>query len=283
MMHSISFRVRIFVAAAVLVVVGAGGIIASANHSWANYHWARTAHPFTLKLVDSVTANWNSYLGATSADWSKSTVLDTAVVSGNESSSTRKRCPAVLGKDRVCNAAYGNNGWLGLAQVWVYSDGHIAQGVVKVNDTYFNTVAYNTPAWRNLVMCQELGHTLGLGHTDENLSNFNEGTCMDYTNAPAGGVVNGFDYGPSNERPNQHDYDQLAGAIYAHLDSTNTTTSSIDGGGGGRPAIVGQDIDLNDPSAWGKAMKKDARGNPSLYERDLGKGQKLFTFVIWTD
>jgi hypothetical protein len=84
----------------------------------------------------------------------------------------------------------------------------------------------------------------------------------------------------SNEHPNKHDYDQLV-TTYTHLDSANTTTSSIDGGGKGKPATVGQDVDLDDPSAWGKAVKKDARGNNSLYERDLGKGEKLFTFVIW--
>lgn len=274
----------VLVAAAVLVSAGIYVSIAYATHSWGGYHWARTSNPFTLKLVDSVTTGWDSYLGTTSTDWSKSDVLDTTMVSGDDSNSTRKKCSAVLGKDRVCNATYGNNGWLGIARIWVYSDGHIAQGVVKVNDTYFNTAKYNTPAWRNLVMCQEVGHTLGLGHTDENFSNVNEGTCMDYTNAPAGGVVNGFDYGPSNEHPNLHDYDMLLDAImYGHLDSTDTTTSSIDSGGKGKPATVGQDIDLDNPSAWGKAVKKDARGNNSLYERDLGNGEKLFTFVIWAD
>ena len=52
----------------------------------------------------------------------------------------------------------------------------------EVNDTYFNTAKYNTPVWRNLVMCQEVGHTLGLDHQDEIFDNVNLGTCMDYTN-----------------------------------------------------------------------------------------------------
>src|SRR6266571_1036837 len=104
------------------------------------------------------------------------------------------------------------NGWLGVAQIWV-SGLHIIQGTVKLNDTYFNTSTYNKPEWRNLVMCQEVGHTFGLDHQDTNFSNTNLGTCMDYTSNPLGP--------PDNEHPNQHDYDELV-TIYNHLDSTTT-------------------------------------------------------------
>src|SRR3989344_8585733 len=96
-------------------------------------------------------------------------------------------CRATNGRVEVCNSKYGNNGWLGIAQIWVTGGEHITQGVVKLNDTYFNKSPYNTPAWRNLVMCQEVGHTLGLGHVDEIFNNTNLGTCMDYTNDPDGG------------------------------------------------------------------------------------------------
>ena len=50
-----------------------------------------------------------------------------------------------------------------LAQIWV-SGKPITQGATKVNNTYFDTPTYDTSAWRNLVMCQEVGHTLGLDH-----------------------------------------------------------------------------------------------------------------------
>src|SRR5512143_779986 len=56
---------------------------ASANHSWGGYHWARQANPFTLKLGDNVTSQWDSILGTTSSDWSQSTVLDTTIVAGS--------------------------------------------------------------------------------------------------------------------------------------------------------------------------------------------------------
>ena len=80
--------------------------------------------------------------------------------------------------------------------------------------TDFNTPTYNTPAWRQMVTCQEIGHTFGLDHQDENFNNPNLGTCMDYTSNPS-----------TNMHPNQHDYDQLV-TIYSHLDSTTTVGMS---------------------------------------------------------
>ncbi|MCA1831415.1 MAG: hypothetical protein LC750_01495 [Actinobacteria bacterium] len=190
---------------------------AGANHSWGGYHWARTANPFTLRLGDNVTSTWDPILATTSSDWSRSTVLDTTIVAG--SVTNPKNCKATLGRVEVCNAKYGYNGWLGIAQIWLQSGStHIVQGVVKLNDSYFNTSTYNSTAWRNLVSCQEVAHTFGLDHQDENFDNPNLGTCMDYTNDPS-----------TNQHPNQHDYDELV-TIYNHLDSSTTigqaTTSS---------------------------------------------------------
>lgn len=261
MEHNKNFSLKIALSALALAAL-AGAALAA--HSWNGYHWARTANPFTLNIVDSVTAGWDSHLKTASADWSASAVLDTAIGAGDDGKATRKRCPAALGKSRVCNAAYGNNGWLGIAQVWTYADGHIAQGVVKMNDTYFNTAKYNTPAWRNLVMCQEIGHTLGLDHQDENFNNPPLGTCMDYTSDPA-----------PNQHPNAHDYEELD-AIYAHLDSF-TTLSSLVGGSGAARGAAGEDAE------FGRPLKRDGRGRTSLFERDLGKGEKVFTFVFWAE
>ncbi|MBI2872888.1 MAG: hypothetical protein HYY00_06870 [Chloroflexi bacterium] len=246
---------------------------AFADHSWNGYHWARTSNPFTLKLVDSVTSAWNSYLGGASADWTASSMLDTAIVSGSDSSGTRKSCRAVLGYVRVCNSTYGNNGWLGIAQVWVSGD-HIGQGVVKLNDTYFNTATYNKPAWRQYVTCQEIGHTLGLDHQDENFSNANLGSCMDYTNDPDGSRYGQLD----NTHPNQHDYDQLA-TIYAHTDGyTSASASSTKPGAAPAPNGHPSDEDFGAP-----AGKKDQKGRDILFVKNLGGGAKAFTWVFWAD
>ncbi|MBI4304720.1 MAG: hypothetical protein HY678_00220, partial [Chloroflexi bacterium] len=125
---------------------------ASANHAWGNYHWAVQTDTFTLKLGDNLTtAEWDLYHAAVSGDWSVAYDLDTTIVAGTGCSNSPTRG---LGRTEVCNKKYGATGWLGLAQIWVYSDGHIAKAHAKMNDTYFNTSTYNTPSWKQMVLCQ---------------------------------------------------------------------------------------------------------------------------------
>jgi len=240
-----------------IIIAGSFASTASASHSWGGYHWARTANPLTLKLGDNLSTNWDAQLLLASIDWSVSSVLDTLVVPG---ATNPKNCKAVSGRIEVCNSKYGNNGWLGIATVWA-SGQHITQGTVKLNDSYFNTAKYNTPAWKNFVMCQEVGHIFGLDHQDENFNNANLGSCMDYTSDPS-----------TNQHPNQHDYDMLE-TIYAHLDS-KTTISQI-------PSSNKEEVDHSDPSTWGKKIHTHSDSHGDLYERDFGKGNKIFTFVVW--
>lgn len=232
---------------------------ANANHSWGGYHWARTANPFTLKLGDNVTSAWDSYLGTTSSDWSASDVLDTTIVTGQ--AGRPRQCRATVGRVEVCNTTYGNNGWLGLAGISI-SGSHITQGYVKLNDTYFNTASYNKPEWRNLVMCQEVGHTLGLDHQDTAFDNTNLGTCMDYTSNPLGP--------PSNERPDSHDMAQLS-SIYSHLDSTTTVGAALPSKGAA----------VTPASSFGRLVSSSHNGKVQTFVRDLGRGQLEVSFVIW--
>lgn len=236
---------------------------AHASHRWGEYHWARTSNPFALKLGDNLSTTWKSFLATTSSDWSQSSVLDTTVVTGG---TAQRRCRPTSGRVEVCNYKYGNNGWLGLAQIWV-SGSHITQGATKLNDTYFNTANYNTPAWRNLVMCQEIGHTLGLNHQDEDFNNAPLGTCMDYTSDPT-----------PNQHPNQHDRDELA-IIYAHLDSFTTIQSGTQKLPLGLSIAKGVlDSDFENRGEWGRELRNN--GHIALYERDFGGGHKLLTFII---
>ena len=245
-----------------MVMVGAVTLPADADNSWGGFHWARTANPFTLRLGNNLSSTWKPYLNTTSTDWTGSLVLDTSVVTGV---SSPKRCAASLGTVQVCNSTYGANGWLGVASVWA-SGNHITQGTVKVNDTYFNTAYYNTPAWRNLVMCQEVGHTLGLGHQDEDSSNPNLNTCMDYTSDPS-----------TNQQPNTHDYAQLD-LIYGHLDATTTATAAATARAN---ATVGRGSE-GERGEWGRLVRgSESPRSVAEYQRELPDGEQVFTFVIW--
>ena len=251
---------RLLILPLLAVLVFAAGTPAEATHSWGNYHWARTSNPFTLRLADNVTSAWDSALAGASADWTASSVLDTLVVPGVNNPKT---CKPTSGRVEVCNAKYGRNGWLGIAQIWA-SGSHITQGVVKLNDTYF-TGSYNTSAWRNFVMCQEVGHTFGLGHQDENFNNANLDSCMDYTSNPA-----------SNQHPNDHDYSLLE-QIYSHTDSTTTVKATEPSPGRGKAK--------ND---FGRAISgghstADGHHHDDVFVKDLGNGEVVLTHVFWAE
>ena len=244
----------------IVTLVAIGATDASASHSWGNYHWARTANPFTLELGSNTTGDWVGHLNTTATNWSKSNVLDSVKSAGRSGGN----CRPTSGRVEVCNKTYGNNGWLGLAQIWV-SGGHIVQGVAKMNDTYFNTSKYNNPNEKQHVMCQEVGHTLGLGHTSEDGSSQN--TCMDYFSNTGANATS-----TQSTEPNQHDYDQLA-LIYGHLDSTTTlksTTAAIARGG-----PTGADGDGTPVDA--------SRARGSWYVENLGGGNYLITHIRWID
>ena len=289
-----------------LVLVGLLAGIANAEHSWGSYHWdisTADSNGAPLILGDNLALsdpNWSNSLVNASSDWNA--LVDPASINPEPvlynkvirpEGGLNTSCDPVAGRIEVCNDAYGTDtGWLGIASIWATRGGskHITQGVVKLNDFFFDLPLYDSDPWRDFVMCQEVGHTFGLDHQDVDFSNLNLGTCMDYTNAPSGGVFEGFDYGSSNVHPNAHDYETLA-AIYAHLNPTAGDGDDGDGGngkgggngGGKKPkkADAGAEIDLNNPTEWGHAVQQDARGRNSLFERTLPNGQVLITHVFW--
>lgn len=195
-------------------VIGVAAVLtaslaANASHSWNNYHWARNTSSFNLQVIDSNTTSWDDELSLALSQWSQSSKLNMNITSYDSSSTTRQSCPTVAGKIRSCNYTYGANGWLGLASINLDGSGHITRGTSKMNDSYSTSFASQNQ--RRHVMCQELGHTLGLGHTSENGSVQN--TCMDYSTSS------------TSTAPNSHDYSQLS-SIYSHLDSYNSYSVS---------------------------------------------------------
>ncbi|MDL1894652.1 hypothetical protein FBQ82_00120 [Anaerolineae bacterium CFX7] len=240
--------------AAALLFVAAFPASTNANHSWGNYHWARTSNPFTINIIDSMSTDWDDNLNAAISDWNASSVMNVTKEAGASDTSTRRLCRPVKGKVRSCNYTYGTNGWLGLAQIWAKGS-HITQGTAKMNDSYLSSGYTETN--RQHVICQEIGHDWGLDHQDESGADLN--TCMDY------------DDNLSNPDPNQHDYQQLE-TIYAHLDSSSTI-------GAAPEAFI--NADLSERAQWGRLVRTSGNGRTSLFVRNFGGGNKVFTFVYW--
>ena len=244
--------------------------IGYAAHSWGTYHWARTANPFTLKLGDNLTtSDWKSKLAQTSQDWNSPQIfattspLLTAIIAGRSG----KRCAMVAGTTQVCNGSYGKNGWLGLATINITGGTHITQGSAKMNDSYFNTASYNNPNEKLHVMCQEIAHTFGLGHTTENGSSQN--TCMDYFSNTGANATSTL-----STTPNLHDFDRL-NIIYAHLDSTSTVAAMA--------AVTASASEPTDePKNWGQLKSQSKNGRSSTYEKQNADGTQTITHVFWT-
>jgi hypothetical protein len=256
-----------------LVVLATAGLATSsmADHSWGPYHWARTTSSFNLTIINSTTSDWDGFVSNAVDDWSVGSsklnmIEDTG---GDTSKKTRRRCKGGTGTVRICNLAYGNTGWLGIAGISIDSSDHITTGYTKLNDTYFADPFYDDD-WRQSVTCQELGHNVGLGHQDEDFNNDSLFTCMDYQNPP---------YPVSN----LHDWLQLD-EIYGHLDDYETYTSGDSGGGGGggcnpkSPKCDGAS-GPNGAEGWGASLGR--RGNAETFIRIDADGTMHLTHVTW--
>lgn len=284
-------RHKNFLLLVVTAVLLTTAIPAYATHGWSSYHWPRSCStcPANLTVYDStLTTNtgWPTHLNrAVFGDaanpnttdrrgWNDSAVLTLTLSAASTTTTTRSTCPAVTGAVRVCNYTYGSTGWLGLAQINTVSGStsHIAWGTAKMNDSYFNTSYPNTE--KRHVMCQEVGHDFGLGHTSENGSSQN--TCMDYYSN-----TSSTDW--TSTGPNQHDFDQL--------NTQHHFTGSV------RPPLAievplafdSRELgDMNDESQWGEAIEFDGQGRGVIYERHLGTDREgnehaILTHVYWAD
>lgn len=214
----------LLIALAMLMAIAATGL---ANNTWNGYHWAdadgddHSDSGITLTLVNDLLDFYLNLYDPVLTDWqTKGPLTLDPGASGSrpdacDNVATEAAGTQILGTTHVCNDEYGKNGWLGLARIWVASDGHIEAGVALMNDSYFQESGsvYNDPiAWRH-VLCQEIGHTFGLAHQGSPKKQ----SCM---NDRWGLFDTAF------EGPNQHDYDTL-NEIYI--------TAGSDDGGSSKP------------------------------------------------
>jgi hypothetical protein len=181
--------------------------------------------PILNNLVDG--SDWVDYLERSVSDWDSGT--PDAVTLRILSTTYDPDCRAVRMAMKVCNGNYGPTDWRGVNQVLLQDD-YIITSLAKMNDYYLEGT---NAAQKIYTMCHELGHGLGLGHSDENFNNEDLGNCMDYTNMPQ-----------NNLRPGEQNFlilEEMYGNVNDGDSSASLEQMLSDSSQGGRRAVASDD------------------------------------------
>ena len=172
---------------------------AIAFHPWSVYHW--TSDSLSPTVLDKTSSSLYD-VGAGVAEWADLGTPLQPVLARKKGKITVSEASSVF--------------WLGLAQVFI-DDGHITKGRVKLNTSALISLGSLAA---DHVLCQELGHVLGLDHNRIELN-----TCMN-DQAPLGSATS----------PNVHDAEQLT-LNHDHEDASGNGKGNGNGKGGrGKPA-----------------------------------------------
>ena len=176
--------------------------VASADHAWGVYHWQ--SDKLSPTVVNKVTSNlYNVPAGV--EEWANlvGTPITPELTAGKKG-------------DITVTEAFSPF-WLGLARIYLDENGHITKGEVKLNTRLL--LRYGADA-ADHVLCQELGHVLGLNHNRGELD-----TCMN-DQAWLGSAMS----------PNAHDLAQLIDIyVIDHTADVVPEGGEDTGGGGGGP------------------------------------------------
>jgi hypothetical protein len=186
---------KILVVAVALAALLTVATVASADHSWSVYHWS--SDNLSPTVVDRTSSDLYQ-VGPAVDEWAYQDEALTIQRSNIQPTLTTARKGDITVREAFSQS------WLGLARIFIDENGHITKGEVKLNTQsldYYEANGY--PGIADHVLCQEIGHVLGLGH-----NRTQNDTCMN---------DQAF-IGPDLTSPNTHDTDQL-NAIYNHTDA----------------------------------------------------------------
>jgi hypothetical protein len=257
----------------------------------ARRHWPMHP-PVTVPLGTNVSAPWLPIVDAVVSDWNTpvgpadpaAAPLPIVVVSVGLGGTNARECRPTAGRVEVCSAAYGDTGWLAVAQAWIeiHADAgtgvthdHIMRAAVRFNDTYFSSPAFDADGWRAMTACHQIGHTLGLDHHEPDEAGEEPGTCMSSTPDPA-----------TNRHPDAADFESLRVTYEEAFNpiAPHPTTPAArpsrgrDGSGSPRQPFTVRAVPA-EAAAWGLLVAQSAR--ESIFEAELGPNQRLMTFVLW--
>eukprot|EP00934_Nitzschia_sp_Nitz4_P004096 Nitzschia sp. Nitz4//scaffold2_size372955//253667//255113//NITZ4_000448-RA/size372955-processed-gene-0.439-mRNA-1//1//CDS//3329546853//4086//frame0 len=129
-----------------------------------------------LEILNALGDSWQIYFSLAIADWDYG--YPDAVTLTATTVSEEVDCSSVTGKVKVCAGDYGETSWRGLCDLLYDGSGFIISTTARMNEYYLEFAEDDA---KQYTMCHELGHSLGLAHTDENFYNADLGNCLDYT------------------------------------------------------------------------------------------------------
>jgi len=166
----------------------------------------------SLKIINALDDDWQVEFNTAITDWENGSP-DTLSLTA-QFGEVDHTCTPVEDKMKVCNANFGDTGWLGINEILSFDNGFVISSVAKMNEFYLKNAAYEK---RQFTMCHEIGHGFGLPHTDENFANADLGNCMDYTNRPE-----------NNMKPDISNYNRLASIYGTVNDRRRLRNTGID-------------------------------------------------------
>lgn len=172
-------------------------------------HWDRPNKDIPINILDNTSYIWNPIIEKYAQIWSISPNIDLYVRSVglphfDTPFSIRKCNSHTSGVVVICDYDFNENPVVrkhkyagGYTWTRAGPDGHITSAVIHINsarDSFdpdnpknardFVGGVSKAEAFRNFVVCHELGHAIGLRHFTAKDNQVAKGTCMDYTDNP---------------------------------------------------------------------------------------------------